>query len=318
MGSQQLQLPTVNFNGLDLNQPFGSKWDEARSEVMAALETYGCFNAIYGLVRPEVNEALFQSIVPEIFALPLETKQMHKSNVYLGYIGQITDVEYESLRIQDAPNLESVDNFARLLWPEGNQKFCNTITTYAQHARNLEQMVETMIFQFLGIEKYLNSHLESLTYGVRLANYGGLPIEETKVSLPRHVDPNLITIIRQNRVEGLEVCTKDEEWIRVVPSPDTFTVMIGETMTVLTNGRYNASIHRVSVNQNRYSVMLGSFPKEGYLIQPPEDIVDENHPLQFHPFDVNEYLKFRYSPEGLSAENSLKAFCGATVQTNKD
>ncbi|KAJ4758610.1 2-oxoglutarate-dependent dioxygenase-related family protein [Rhynchospora pubera] len=318
MGSQQPQLPTINFNGLDLNQPFGSKWDQARTEVMAAFETYGCFDAIYGLVGPEVNEALFQSIMPELFALPLETKQMNKSNVYLGYIGQITDVEYESVRIQDAPNLESVENFARLLWPEGNRKFCNTITTYAQHVRNLEQMVETMIFQFLGIGKHLNSHIKKLIYGVRLSNYGGLPIEETKVSLPVHVDPNLITIVLQNGVEGLEVRTKDEEWLRVVPSPDTFTVMLGEAMTVLTNGRYHAPIHRVSVNQKRYSVLFSCFPKEGYLIQTPQDIVDEDHPLQFNPLDVTKYLKFKYSPEGLKAENSLKTFCGATIQTNKD
>jgi hypothetical protein len=57
--------------------------------------------------------------------------------------------------------------------------------------------------------------------------------------------------------------------------------------------------------------MLSSFPKEGYQIQPPEEIVDENHPLQFHPCDVNKYLQFKYTPEGLSAKNPLKAFCGA-------
>ncbi|KAF3329705.1 2-oxoglutarate-dependent dioxygenase AOP1.2 [Carex littledalei] len=147
--------------------------------------------------------------MPEMFALPLELKQTNKSSVYYGYIGQITDVPYESLCIPDAPSLESVERFAGMLWPEGNQKFCNTVTTYAQQVRNLEQIVERMIFQSLG---------------------SGLPTEEAKVSLLRHVDPNLITIVRQNGVEGLEVYTKDGECIRVVPSPDTFTIMIGETM----------------------------------------------------------------------------------------
>ena len=103
---------------------------------------------------------------------------------------------------------------------------------YAQQVRNLEQIVERMIFQCLGTEKYFNSHLESLVYSMRLANYGGLPTEEAKVSLLRHVDTSLITIIRQNGVEGLEVYTKDGECIRVVPSPDTFTIMIGEMLTV--------------------------------------------------------------------------------------
>lgn len=79
---------------------------------------------------------------------------------------------------------------------------------------------------------------------------------------------------------------------------------------VLTNGRFHPPVHRVSVNQKRYSVMNSSFPKEGYLIQPPEETVDENHPLQFNPCDVSKYLQFKYTPEGLRAENPLKAFCG--------
>ena len=110
----------------------------------------------------------------------------------------------------------------------------NTVTTYAQQVRNLEQIVERMIFQSMGVEKHFNSHLESLVYRGRLAAnyYTGLPTEEAKIALPRHVDANLINIIRQNGVEGLEVYTKDGECIRVVPSPDTFTIMIGETMTV--------------------------------------------------------------------------------------
>jgi isopenicillin N synthase-like dioxygenase len=124
MGSdQQPKLPTINFKGLDPNQPLGPNWEKTQIEVMAALESYGGFDAVYDGVQPEVNEALFQSIMPDVFALPLEVKQMNKSNVYLGYIGQITDVGYESLRIQDAPNPESVERFARMLWPDGNQKF---------------------------------------------------------------------------------------------------------------------------------------------------------------------------------------------------
>ena len=123
MGSVKLQLPTINFKGLDLNEPFGSNWETTRTEIMAALENYGCFDAVYDRVWPEVNEALFHSIMPEMFALPLEVKQMNISSGYYGYIRQITDVPYESLRIPDAPSPESVERFARMLWPDGNQKF---------------------------------------------------------------------------------------------------------------------------------------------------------------------------------------------------
>ncbi|KAJ3677503.1 hypothetical protein LUZ60_003227 [Juncus effusus] len=310
MGSQRLQIPSVNFNDLDPNQPNGPNWDQTRIRVFSALETYGCFDAIYNGVGSELKETLFGSVVPEIFELPLERKQMNTSNMHLGYIGKITDVEYESLRIQDAVNPLSVEKFAQMLYPEGNQLFCDTISSYAQRVRSIEQMVERMIFQSLGVEKYCDSHLESLIYGLRLASYGDLQDNEAKVSMPSHTDQNLITIVRQNGIEGLEVLSKGGEWIRVVPSPDSFTVMFGDCITVLTNGRLQSRTHRVSVDQKRHSVMLSSFPKEGYFIEAPKEIIDGNHPSKYNPFDVYKYLAFRYSPEGCQAEDPLKEFCG--------
>lgn len=119
MGSQKLQLPTINFKGLDPNQPHGSNWETARTEVLTALQSYGCFGAVYEGVRPEVTETLFQSIMPEMFALPLEVKQLINPNSYLGYRQY---PGYESIAVGDASNPESVEGFVRKLWPEGNQK----------------------------------------------------------------------------------------------------------------------------------------------------------------------------------------------------
>ncbi|KAJ3671544.1 hypothetical protein LUZ60_007623 [Juncus effusus] len=171
-------------------------------------------------------------------------------------------------------------------------------------------MVEKMIFQSLGIEKYCDSHLESLIYTARFAKYGDIQDKEARVSLPTHRDPNLITIVCQNEVEGLELLSKEEEWIRVVPSPNSFTIMIGESFTVLTNGRLRAPVHRVSVDQKRYSIMLGSLPKKGYLIEVPKEIIDENHPSKYSSFDVYKYLEFYFSPEAYQVKDSLKAFYG--------
>ncbi|KAJ3677502.1 hypothetical protein LUZ60_003226 [Juncus effusus] len=171
--------------------------------------------------------------------------------------------------------------------------------------------MERMIFQSLGIEKNCDAHLESLVYGVRFAKYGDQPDNEARVSFPYHRDPNFITIVRQNGVEGLEVLNKEEEWIRVAPAPDSFTVMIGDSMTVLTNGRLIAPIHRVSVDRRRYSVIFSSFSKEGHLIGAPKELIDEHHPLKYPPFDVYKYLDFIYSPiavPALKAKETLQAF----------
>lgn len=62
--------------------------------------------------------------------------------------------------------------------------------------------------------------------------------------------------------------------------------------------------------ETRYSVGLFSIPKGGYLVKAPEELVDEDHPLLFKPFDHEEFLKFYGTEAGQAAESPLKAYCG--------
>lgn len=58
---------------------------------------------------------------------------------------------------------------------------------------------------------------------------------EAKLGLPCHTDKSLVTILYQHQIEGLEVKTKDEKWIRVKPSPNTLIVMAGDSLCVSFN-----------------------------------------------------------------------------------
>ncbi|KAH0666521.1 hypothetical protein KY285_027727 [Solanum tuberosum] len=42
----------------------------------------------------------------------------------------------------------------------------------------------------------------------------------------------------------------------------------------------------------------------------PKELVDEEHPLLFKPFDHNEFLAFGYTEEGMKCEFALNAYCG--------
>lgn len=62
--------------------------------------------------------------------------------------------------------------------------------------------------------------------------YKGPETTDTKLGLSAHTDKNIVTILYQNQVEGLEVQTKDGEWIKVQPSQDSFIAMIGDSLYV--------------------------------------------------------------------------------------
>uniref|UniRef100_A0A3Q7GXS9 Isopenicillin N synthase-like Fe(2+) 2OG dioxygenase domain-containing protein n=1 Tax=Solanum lycopersicum TaxID=4081 RepID=A0A3Q7GXS9_SOLLC len=84
------------------------------------------------------------------------------------------------------------------------------------------------------------------------------------------------------------------------------------------NGRLHAPYHRVMMRgkEARYSIGFFSTPKVGYMVEAPKELVDEDHPLLFKPFDHVEYLTFSYraafnnTKEGMRCESILKTYCG--------
>lgn len=98
-------------------------------------------------------------------------------------------------------------------------------------------MVRRIIMESFGIEKYIDEHLNSTNYLFPMMKYTPLDDEEQepKQGLRSHTDTNFITILHQYQVDGLQVKTKDEKWIKVKPSQDRFLVMIGDTLSVSSN-----------------------------------------------------------------------------------
>ena len=80
-------------------------------------------------------------------------------------------------------------------------------------------------------------------------------------------------------------------------------------MQAWTNGRLRPVCHRVMMtgNEARYSAGFFSFPKA----KAPEELVDQQHPLLFNPFDYLEFMRFFSSEAGQKAGNdAFKIYCG--------
>lgn len=107
-----------------------------------------------------------------------------------------------------------------------------TVLSYSRHVSELEQMVKRMVFQSYGVEKYYDSHMESTNYLLRLIKYIEPETNEKKLGCQIHTDKSFITILHQNEVNGLEIGTKDGQWIRFGPSPSSFVVIAGDALLV--------------------------------------------------------------------------------------
>lgn len=99
----------------------------------------------------------------------------------------------------------------------------------------LEQRITMMVFESYGLEKYYESHSSSSAYLLRFLKYkkpDSYSDETNNVKPIAHTDKSFMSILHQNSVRGLEVQTKDGEWLSFEPSPSSFMVMAGNACVV--------------------------------------------------------------------------------------
>ncbi|OMO69332.1 Oxoglutarate/iron-dependent dioxygenase [Corchorus olitorius] len=306
-----MKVPVINFSNEDL-KPGTLEWDLVKAQVRQAIHEYGCFEASFGKIL-EVQKPLFGAM-EELFDLPLQTKQLCVSDKPLrGHVLRV-GLNSERILIDDANVAESIEqHLTNILWPQGNSNFSKTLFSFSEIASGLEKKIRRMILESFGVEKYADELIDSTNYKLRLIKYEGQTNSQSNEPTLRaraHYDPNMVTLLYQNEINGLEIQTKHGEWISVKPSPDSFIVMTGESLSVWLNGRLPSPNHRVMMvteNKARYCAGLFAAPKGGYQVKIPEELVDEQNPLMFKPFDFEEFLEFHVSKEHLSA--GLKAYC---------
>lgn len=101
----------------------------------------------------------------------------------------------------------------------------------------LDAMVMRMVFESLGVEEFLKSVVDVTTYSLRLSEYGPPPKGEGEgeklLGLIPHRDKNTTAIICQNKIDGLEMETKDGKWYPAAPSSDSVIVVAGDALRVI-------------------------------------------------------------------------------------
>jgi isopenicillin N synthase-like dioxygenase len=104
--------------------------------------------------------------------------------------------------------------------------------SYVKLMAELDKMVTRMVFENYGVEKYYDSHMESTTHTFAFLKYKEPQNTGTNTGLKNHTDKHFTSILHQNSVKGLEIKTKDGEWIGFDPSPSTFIFLAADALQV--------------------------------------------------------------------------------------
>lgn len=92
-------------------------------------------------------------------------------------------------------------------------------------------MIWRMILETLGLEKYIEEDMNFVN-NIRVSMYNPPNTNEKLLALQGHTDKNLLGILDEDGAKGLEILTKDDQWIGVDFPPNSFIVLIGDIFQV--------------------------------------------------------------------------------------
>ncbi|KAF3627749.1 putative 50S ribosomal protein L6, chloroplastic-like [Capsicum annuum] len=315
MGSDQLdmnKLPIIDFRKGELKEE-SEEWISLREQVYKALEEYGCFEALLdGIPKEKLYEKL-----ELLYNLPNLDTKLTNSQTSGYYKDKPLIPLLERIAIHHVLSPGVIDSFfSNISLPDhGDKQFCDLVHGYAKGLSEFDEMIRKMIFEKLGIfEKYWDEHKKSTSGALGLLRYRVPKAEETNVGLSGHTDKLMTAVLSQHQIgrSGLQVMIKNGEWIDVeYSSPHSFIFLLGDIFTALTNGRLPSPFHQVIVgNKERYSIVYSADAKEGYIIKVAEELVDEDRPLLYKPFDPLKYFQYCISGVHKDPTTTLESFCG--------
>ena len=112
-----------------------------------------------------------------------------------------------------------------------------------------------------------------------------------------HEDINMMTLLSEATEPGLELLTRDGEWLPIHPVPGQLIADTGDMFQRLTNGRFPATTHRVVAPANqrnaRYSMPFFIHPHPDTMLTPIASCAGETNGLRYEALNAHEYLQSR-------------------------
>ncbi|KAK8031682.1 hypothetical protein PG990_001416 [Apiospora arundinis] len=126
--------------------------------------------------------------------------------------------------------------------------------------------------------------------------------QETKdnfVGLGSHTDLQLFTLLWQDSIGGLQILTKEGQWVKAPPIEGTLVVNIGDYMMRLCNDTYKSTVHRVANESPLERVSMPFF--FGLNFNCVEGVVpscvSESNPAKYEPISAGEWVQKRFKQE---------------------
>lgn len=184
------------------------------------------------------------------------------------------------------------------LWPEEIACFrADTTALYeALDALGLELLQSIALYLGLRAE-FFDAAVSEGNSILRLLHYPPMPAAPDGVRAEAHEDINVITLLLGAEEAGLQLLTREGEWLEVDPPEGALVVNIGDMLQRLTNHKLPSTTHRVvnpapeRAHLPRYSIPFFLHFAPDYKIETLPSCVDAAHPNRYpRPISAQDYL----------------------------
>ncbi|WP_329743070.1 isopenicillin N synthase family dioxygenase [Dyella sp. A6] len=298
-------VPTLDIRRYDTDR------DAFVAELGAAYREFGfCCISGHG-IEPSLVDGAYD-VFKRFFALPAETKMKYHVAGSGGARGY-TPFKVETAKDSRYPDLKEFwhvgreiprdSKFAALmpanLWPSEVDGF----REYGYGLFDALDRLGSRVLRALALhidlpETYFEDKTDQGNSILRPIHYP--PITEDNLPNVRagaHEDINLITLLVGASAEGLEVFTREGEWLPITTEGDAIVVNIGDMLQRLTNHVYPSTTHRVvnppnaNARKPRYSVPFFLHPNPDVMLDPLPQCVTPDNPSRYDTsISSHEYL----------------------------
>src|SRR5882724_1417833 len=203
--------------------------------------------------------------VQQFFAMPLEKKRQYDLPGLAGQRGY-TSFGREHAKGSDAPDLKEFFQYGQNVedndpikseYPDNVsvdeiKPFNKTLYDAYHNFEKSGTALLQAIALYLGLEEhYFDKYVHNGNSILRCIHYPPITNEpKSAIRAEQHEDINLITLLVGASADGLQILTKQNEWVGVTSLPEQIVVNVGDMLQRLTNNKLRSTTHRV-VNPSR-------------------------------------------------------------------
>ena len=275
-------------------------------DFFSAYNKYGFGYIINHGIEKTLIEQLFQ-VSKQFHSQPLSEKmRVALDHNHRGYIALNTSTDVNS-KLADVKKPNQSESFMMMRedkselpdvylsgpnqWPK-LENFKEVLEKYTFNMTKLGRNLMRLALLSSGVKDLSVMHsLDTPTIWLRLLHYP--PISKNSPSdlygSAPHTDFGCLTILAQDEIGGLQVQTKEGEWIDVPKLEGSFVVNVGDMLSRYTNGLLRSTPHRVinKSGKERFSCPFFFDPHTNAVVQP---LKGTGKP-KFSPINFGEFLR---------------------------